>query len=101
MPSPTVDPVEAPHVAREQRLQNARRLEPIDLQQQVKVIRHQDIGVERKRVALAHEPKGFDEGLIVALPEKNLLSIIATRHHVIEQSFGMNSRMARHRLSLP
>jgi len=50
---------------------------------------------------LAHDPKGFDEGLIVALPEKNLLSIIATRHHVIEQSFGMNSRMARHRLSLP
>jgi hypothetical protein len=31
------------------------------------------------------------------LPEKNLLPIIATGHHVIEQSFGMNSRVTRHR----
>jgi hypothetical protein len=26
------------------------------------------------------------------LPEENLLPVIAARHHVIEQSFGMNSR---------
>jgi hypothetical protein len=40
---------------------------------------------------LAHGPKRLDEGLIVALAEKNLLPIIATGHHVEEQSFGMNS----------
>ena len=37
-------------------------------------------------------PKRFDEALIVALAEKNLLPVIATGLHVIEQSFGMNSR---------
>jgi hypothetical protein len=58
----------------------------------VEVIRHQDIGAERERVALAHAPKRFDEGLVVTLPEENLLPVIAARHHVIEQSFGMNSR---------
>src|SRR5580765_872075 len=46
--------------------------------QQVEVIRHQDIGVERERVALAHAPKRFDEGLVVTLPEENLLPVIAT-----------------------
>ena len=61
------------------------------------MIRHQDIGVERERVALAHAPKRFDEGLVVTLPEENLLPVIAPRHHVIEQSFGMNSRVTRHR----
>ena len=52
----------------------------------MEVIRHQDIGVEKKRVALTHGPKPFDEGLIVTFPEKNLLPIIATGHHVLEQS---------------
>jgi hypothetical protein len=41
---------------------------------------------------LAHGPKRLDEGLTVALAEKNRLSIIARVHHVIEQTFGMNSR---------
>ena len=67
---------------------------------QVEVVRHQDISVERERVALSHAPKRFDEGLIVALAEKNLLPIIATGHNVIEQSFGMNSWMAWHRFCL-
>jgi hypothetical protein len=33
---------------------------------------------EREWVALTHGPKRLDEGLIVALAEKNLLPIIAT-----------------------
>jgi hypothetical protein len=36
----------------------------------VEVIRHQDIGVEKKRVALTHGPKPFDEGLIVTFLRK-------------------------------
>ena len=64
------------------------------------MIRHQDISVKIERVALMHGSKGFDEGLAVTLPEKDLLPVIATSHNVIEQSFGMNSRMARHCLSL-
>ena len=90
MPSPKVNFVEAPHVSGEQRLQDAPRREAIDLQQQVEVIRHQDIGAERERVALAHGPKRFDEGLVVTLPEENLLPVIAPRHHVIEQSFRLD-----------
>ena len=86
MPSPTVNFVEAPHVSGEQRLHDALRRESIDLQQQVEVIRHQDIGVEGERVALAHGPKRFDKDLVVTLPEENLLPVIATGHHVLEQS---------------
>jgi hypothetical protein len=97
MPAPTVNFVKAPHVSGAQRLQDTRRRESIDLQQQMEVIRHQDIGVERERVALAHGPKRFDEGLVVTLPEENLPPVIATGDHVVKQSFGMNSRMARHR----
>mgnify|MGYP003693748873 CR=1 FL=1 len=35
--------------------------------------------------------------LIVAFADKYLLPIITTRHYVVEQCFGVNSRMARHR----
>jgi hypothetical protein len=49
-------------------------------QQEMEVVRYQGIGVQRERVALAHGPKGFDEGLIVALPEKDILPVIATSH---------------------
>jgi hypothetical protein len=101
MPSPVVRLVKAPHVAGEQRLQDSRRGKPMDFQQQVEVVRHQDIGVERERVALTHSPKGFNECLIVTLPAENLLAVIATGHHVVKQSVGMNSRVTRHRLSLP
>jgi hypothetical protein len=31
----------------------------------------------KKPVALTHRPKAFDEGLIVTLPKKNLLPVIA------------------------
>jgi len=71
MPSPTVNFIKAPNVSSEQRLQNARRREAMDLQQQMEVVRHQNIGVERERIALTHRPKRLDEGLIVALAEKN------------------------------
>jgi hypothetical protein len=47
MPSPAVNFVKAPHVSCEQRLQDARRGKPIDFQQQVEMIRHQDIGVRK------------------------------------------------------
>jgi hypothetical protein len=53
-----------------------------------------------QRVALAHGAKRFDEGLIVAFAEKNLLPVIATGHDVVEQSFSVNSRVARHRSQL-
>jgi hypothetical protein len=94
--SSAVNFVEAPHVAGKKRLQDARCREPIDFQQ-VEVIRHQDIGVERERIALTHDPKPLNECLIVAFADKYFLPIITTRHYVVEQSFGVNSRMARHR----
>jgi hypothetical protein len=59
----------------------------IDLKQKVEVIRHQHIGVERERVALALGPERPDHGR-VSLVEQNLLPIIARGHHVIEQSFA-------------
>jgi hypothetical protein len=31
-------------------------------------------------------------GLVVTLPEENLLPVIATGDHVVKLSFGMNSR---------
>jgi len=49
-----------------------------------------------QRVALAHGAKRFDERLIVAFSEKNLLPIIATGLDVIEQSFSVNSWVPRH-----
>ena len=72
--------VEAPHVAGKKRLQDARCRGAIDQQQQVEVIRHQDIGTEENRIALAHSPKRFDKNLVVTLPEENLLPVIAPGH---------------------
>ena len=57
-----VELVETPHVSGEQRLQNVRRRQLTDLQKPVEVIRYQDIGVARERVALVHGPKRLDEG---------------------------------------
>jgi hypothetical protein len=39
--------------------------------------------------------------LTIAFTKKNLLPIVTTRRRIIEQSFGVNSRMARHALQLP
>jgi hypothetical protein len=52
--------------------------------------------VATKPRQLLHGPKPFDEDLIITFPEKNLLSVIAPGDQMVEQSFGMNSRMARH-----
>ena len=66
----------------------------------MEVVRHQGIGAERERVALAHDPKPLDECLISTFADKYLLPIITTRYYVVEQSFGVDSRMARHRFQL-
>jgi hypothetical protein len=42
---------------------------------------------------IGRPPKRLDESLLIALPEKNLLPVIATGDYTIEQSFGMNSQV--------
>jgi hypothetical protein len=44
-------------------------------------------------MALTHDPKPLNECLIVAFADKYFLPIITTRHYVVEQSFGVNSRI--------
>jgi hypothetical protein len=53
--------------------------------QQLELVRDQ-IAVEGHRVALTNGLKGFEKGLIIALPQENLLPVIVTGHHMIEQS---------------
>ena len=56
----------------------------------MEVVRHQGIGVERERVALAHDPKPVDECLIITFADKYFLPIITTRSYVVEQSVGVD-----------
>ena len=66
----------------------------------MEMIRHQNIGVEIKRIALTNDAQGSQKCLVVALSKKYLLPIIAARHHVVEQTFSVDSGMAGHGLAL-
>jgi hypothetical protein len=91
-----VNAVKSSHVARKQRLHDASRGCLVNLQQQVEMIGHQDVGVEVKWITPSHSRQRFQESLVVALLEKYLLPVLAARRDMVEQSSGVNPGMAWH-----
>jgi hypothetical protein len=63
----------------------------------MEVVRHQNVGVEVKRITLSHHRQTVEKRSVVAVVKKYLPPVVAAGHHMIEQSFGMDSGMSRHK----
>ena len=57
---------------------------------------HQHVGIKVKQIALTDRSQCFQKGFVVALSGEDLLPVIAAGHDMIEQSFSVDSGMARH-----
>src|SRR4029450_2265101 len=97
MPPVAVCSVKSPRVSGQQRLQHPRRRSLLDFQEQMEVVRHQNVGVEVKRITLSHHRQTVEKRFVVAVLKKYLAPVVASGHHVIEQSSCMDSGMSGHK----
>src|SRR4029450_1480266 len=97
MPPVAVCSVKSPRVSGQQRLQHPRRRSLLDFQEQMEVVRHQNVGVEVKRITLSHHRQTVEKRFVVAVLKKYLAPVVASGHHVIEQSLCMDSGMSGHK----
>src|SRR5262245_22654148 len=63
----------------------------------MEVVRHQNVGVKVKRITLSHHRQTVEKGFVVAVLKKYLAPVVASGHHVIEQSLCMDSGMPGHK----
>src|SRR4030095_7899574 len=89
--------VKSPRVSGQQRLQHLRRRSLLHFQEQMEVVRHQNVGVEVKRITLSHHRQTVEKRFVVAVLKKYLAPVVASGHHVIEQSLCMDSGMSGHK----
>src|SRR5262245_17314824 len=97
MPPVAVCSVKSPRVSGQQRLQHPRRRSLLHFQEQMEVVRHQNVGVEIKRITFSHHRQTVDKRFVVAVLKKYLAPVVASSHHVIEQSLCMDSEMPGHK----
>src|SRR4029450_5215461 len=97
MPPVAVCSVKSPRVSGQQRLQHPRRRSLLHFQEQMEVVRHQNVGVEVKRITLSHHRQTVEKPFVVAVLKKYLEPIVASGHHVIEPSLCMDSGMSGHK----
>src|SRR4030095_12647111 len=55
------------------------------------------VGVEVKRITLSHHRQTVEKRFVVAVLKKYLAPVVASGHHVIEQSLCMDSGMSGHK----
>jgi len=67
----------------------------------MEMVGHQDVGIKVKRVAFTDNSRCFQKAFIIRLTDKDRLLIIAAGHDMIEQSFNVDSGMARHGKEIP
>ena len=68
----------------------------MDLQQEMKMVRHEDIGIERKGRTLPGSLEGGEKGFIIGWRQIDGLAIIAAGHEVIEEPGDMDARVPSH-----
>ena len=88
--------VKSPRVSGQQRLHHPRRRSSLHFQEQMEMVRHQNVGVEVKRITLSRRGQTVDKRFVVAVVKKYLPTVVAAGHHVIEQSLRMDSGMSGH-----
>jgi len=66
------------------------------LKQQVVVIAHQHIAMDKPSATLAGLPKRLQENFAVSVITKNRFQSVATVHHVIQRPFIFHSLFPRH-----
>ena len=92
----SVSDVEVFGVSGQQPLHDERQREPVDLHQEVDVIGHQTVSVEKEGVLLFEVGENFQEELAICLIPESFLSSIAACHGVKKGAGEMNSGRARH-----
>ena len=97
MPPVAVCSVKSPRVSGQQRLQHPRRRSLLHFQEQMEVVRHQNVGVKVKRITLSRHRQTVEKRFVVAVVKKYLPPVVAAGHHMIEQSLRMDSGMSGHK----
>src|SRR4029450_12509977 len=97
MPLVAICSVKSPRVSGQQRLQHPRRRSLLHFQEQMEVVRHQNVGIEVKRVTRSPPRQSVEKGFVVAVLKEYLAPVVASGHHVIEQSLCMDSGMPGHK----
>jgi len=96
MPPAVVNTVKPPGIAGQHRLHQPTGRRLLDLQQEMKMIRHEDIGIERKGGTLSGGLEGSKKGVIISRHQIDSLSIIAAGHEVIEHPWGVDAWVTSH-----
>src|SRR3989304_2793151 len=96
MPAVTVCSVKSPRVSGQQRLHHPRRRSLLHFQEQMEMVRHQNVGVEVKRITLSRRGQPVEKRFEVAVLKKYLPAVVSAGHHMIEQSLRVDSGMSGH-----
>ena len=96
VPEASVSDVKVFGVSGQQPLHDERQREPVDLHQEVDVVGHQTVRVEKEGSLLFEVGENFQEELAICLIPESFLSSIAACHSVKEGAGEMNSGRPGH-----
>ena len=100
MPYPLIPDVEVLGIAGQQALHDRRSGALIHLDQQMKMVRHQTIGVQLEGMTRLEEPELFQKTPALTIIQEDILLIVASANDVEDRAWEMDSWFSRHSLTI-